>query len=896
MRINYVLLTFIGVAFLWANVCLGSNLDLPQASGASGNSNSGGKNEKKKKSGGFLGRLKKLFGGKHKPEEPEELDSSFGDIPKHHYDQSTEKSLSSKIDLDSEGVDYDGEYKSEDFDGSKSDRPLGPFGVSEDSVSGEYPQAQVESDRYDADSSAPTPKLPLGDYKEETTDLSDMGRYKSEEFPVPSDIDSEQAEESQKIPLVGDKTREMIESGVDDSTRPLAQDLLSIYDEKSEIPPRGVRIYQEDTEKEGSEGGSGFSSEIPLLNGYLISEGGKSEKSEVSMPEEKAEKSLPSIKSTKYDSEASKEDNSERPTKESEEHVSEESPENLPHLTEKSSHISEKTSSQLENSKQKNNHYESSYDNMIEELENSVSEYIKRNEESFSELPHETYDRLIKEAMEGGELAGSFDNSASKESEDISKPERKYNELSKTEKSDGLYEGGINLDDHGEKYPTVAQNKENEDEISEEDTVSDQSYSTGGSKKVFEDIKEVNTENVDDESEKLSEMSEKLQESEITEKMGERSNKGIPTSDNSSSKFKKIKTTFDSLFGQRKRDVDESKSFFGNENGEKTGEGFINNLLENEIKSEQETGDEENIGSEDRIGNEGNYEDMKGISEDKTSDVHQDANGNRVKMLIERFENENRVNKPSLITSPRNKLGFRDTEKSSPEKRSIDNLINFFELESIKNKEVMGTPLPKKNTNNYPKEVESADISEQKQEQTLVENSDGDNNQLKGGHFDSKEYNIGDISSETTKHLGSDEINDSDMEDIASNSFDAKSYSTEQSSNIDSEVSEKSPSLSSEGINRRLFNLYSILDGIEYSALPFPGRTFNDMAGGIEWALSLGKAVCEKSKVLFNPMLYPTLDGGIIKSPTKDERRKLMQSIDDMITDDILDIVSNNAS
>ncbi|KAK6588384.1 signal peptide containing [Cryptosporidium xiaoi] len=892
MRINYVLLiTFIGVAFLWANVCLGSNLNLPQASGASGYSNSEGKDKGKKK-GGFFSKLKKLFGGKDKQEQ----DQSLQEIPKHHYDQSTEQSSSSKIDLESEGVDYYGGYKSEDFDESKSDKPLEQFGVSEDSVSGEYPQAQVESDRYDADLSAPTPKLPLGEYKEEASDLSDMRHYKSEEFPLPSDIDSEQAEESQKIPLVGDATREVIESGVDDSTRPLAQDLLSLYDEKSEIQPRKVMIYQEDTEKEGSEGGSGFSSEIPLLNGYLISEGGKSEKSEVSMPKEKAEKSLTSMQSTKYVSEASKEDNSERPTKESEEHVSEESPENLSYLTGKSSHISEKISSQLENSKQKDNHYESSYDNMIEELENSVSEYIKRNEESFSELPHETYDRLIKEAMKGGSLAESSGDLASKESEDISKPESKYIELSKTENSDGLYEGGINLGDNGEKYPAIAQNKENEDNISEEDNVSDQSYSTGGSKRLFEDIKEVNTENVDDESEKLSETSEKLQESEITEKMGDRSNKGIPTSDNSSSKFQKIKTTFDSLFGQKKRDVDESKSFFGNESGEKTeGEGFVNSLLENESRSEQETGDEENIGGEERAWNEWNYEDVKGVSEDKTTDINQGPNENRVKMLIERFENENKVNKPSLITSPRNKLGFRDTEKSSPEKRSIDNLINFFELESIKNKEVMGTPLSKKNTNNYQKEVESADISEQKQEQTLVDNSDGNNNQINNDDFDSK-YNSGDVSLETTKNLGSDEINDSDMDDIDSNSFDAESYSTEQSNNINSEVSDKSLSSSNEGMGRRLLNLYSTLNGIEYSTLPFPGRSSNDMAGGIDWALSLGKAVCEKSKVLFNPMLYPTLEGGIIKSPTKDEKHKLMQSIDDMITDDILDIVSNNAN
>ncbi|KAH8740812.1 signal peptide containing protein [Cryptosporidium ryanae] len=849
MRINYILLiTFIGLVFLEPNICLGRNLSQLKSSGTSENP------ESTKKGRGILDRIKKFFGIKSDDqEELEQSDKDVGSVSKHDYDFSIGQESSRKSYLGSDS-DYSESQKGDEFEESKSDKSLKELGAEDDSVGDKYPQTGSSSE-YGEDLSAPIPRIELRDYKEETADSAETEYERSRErYPEPKDSDLEEGEEeSKRDSLVEYDDKKLKETKIVDSGRIEDKDLLSIYDEKSG-PSRGIVVYSKDDSETLDD-----LTEIPRLSAYLESEEDK-ELSKLSTSGEKTDKSLSLEKSIQ---------------------------ENILDLAEKSPQISEKVSSESEKSRQKDNHYESSYDNAIDGMEDSISEYKKKSEDSLSELPHETYDRLIREAMQSGLVELS---EKTKPKEEKSKSESKYGEIQEKEKTEDMYGEEINFSNYSERYPRISQGKDDGNDVSEEEA-DESAVPTLRIKKLSENVLEdLNTENIDDESEKVSEISEKAQDTETSQRGAERSSTQVLGSDKSASTFaNKFRTMFNNLKVVKSHNAYESKGLSEKENLEHEDENVINDL-----SLEHETDNVNNL--REKLGYEGSQGQSKETTEGENPDEslgndlseYPNVNEGRVKMLIRHFENENKVSKPTLIVSPRNKLGIRDTEKSSPEKKSIDSLINFFEYENIKNRneKLIGMPLSSRNRNKYLKKEDSADNNEQ-QKEVLLEKSSRYTNKLGSGYSESKEYSDTGYESEHTAYDKSVK-SDLDLEDIV---LDQQSTQSDRDSN--SEVSDESLSFPTGDMNRKLFNVYSTSDGIEYSVLSFPNYNSGELAGGLEWAFNLGKSVCNKSDVLLSPKLYPTLEDGIVKSPMRQEKQKLMQTIDSATADEILDLVLN---
>ncbi|OII75277.1 retinitis pigmentosa GTPase regulator-like protein [Cryptosporidium ubiquitum] len=511
------------------------------------------------------------------------------------------------------------------------------------------------------------------------------------------------------------------------------------------------------------------------------------------------------------------------------------------------------------------NHYDASYDSNLEEIEKSISEYRDKFSENFSdELPHETYDRLLNEALNhesqstlssekekslrdeenfGSERSESSSTIPKKETSEIEKYlEETANarmEESEASTADPEERETIDLNESSSKYASQGVTEEEPEDLEDYLVGVDIKVPMSSEHSVKSDIKSdhISTEYdrektksatspLQEQEQELESEKESEQEFEEASKSAEESTQPSEKSTGFISRLSNSLRNFISSFGDSKKEPSVSVS---------KKEESIQVPFEETQKPIVESSEKEEI---------------------EESEELPDPNKSRVKMLIERFERENARNMPVPIGVPRNRLGLRDTERNTP-KKNVDSLINFFEAEDIKAKE----------------EAKRYQESKQKREMSRAESSVL---QLQ----ENPEEDLGEIQTENTKIEESPESGEEREAEIM------RSINGEPSSelsNVGSETSVVSQNLDYDESQEEL-SLPLIIPSID-------GQ--HELAGGLIWALGVGKYVCN-SKTSPAKFIFPPLSSNVLVSaPNQEQITKLLQLSGSEVSEMIADLVSS---
>lgn len=512
------------------------------------------------------------------------------------------------------------------------------------------------------------------------------------------------------------------------------------------------------------------------------------------------------------------------------------------------------------------NHYDASYDSNLEETEKSISNYRNKFSENFSdELPHETYDRLLNEALNHesqADLLSEKENSLRNEdysgSENVENSETLPKEASGIENyledtvnsnienseastADPEEREIINLNEESSKY--ASQNGIEEEPEDLEDflvgvdikapTTSEYSmkshfksenipteYDRERSKTVTQPVQKY-----EQEQEQGSE-SDKESEREFDEvsKNTEESTKPSEKSTGFMSRFSNSIKNFMSSFGSSKREPSVSKEESIQIPFEETQEVTVRSPEKKEIEESEEL---------------------------------PETNKNRVKMLIEHFERENALKMPTPIDVPRNKLGLRDTESTT--KKNVDNLINFFEAEDIKAKE----------------EARRYQETKKKREMARVESSFGKSQEA-------SEEDLEEFLLENTRNEESPESGEEREGEIM------KAINGEPLS----EVSEPEPEPESSTISQN-FDYDESQEELSLPAIIPSIDEQDELAGGLIWALGVGKYVCNPKNDLTKFISSPLSSNVLVSAPSQEQITKLLQLSGGEASEMIMDLVSS---
>ncbi|CUV08083.1 unnamed protein product [Cryptosporidium hominis] len=526
------------------------------------------------------------------------------------------------------------------------------------------------------------------------------------------------------------------------------------------------------------------------------------------------------------------------------------------------------------------NHYDASYESNLEEMEKSVSEYRAKFSEDFSdELPHETYDRLLNDALKheasmpsnnqekiksDGEYSGSEHSEKSKTSqkEEVSGIE-KY-----LEDTDDSKEGSeastadledrttITLDEGMPKYSSQEAATEEEPEDLEDFLANtDIKVPEASELSIKNDMSaRVPSEYIREKSRSATEPLQMQEQESGSEKEFEQESEGEPKQDTekeserefdeskeTSSKIEESSKPLEKSTGIISRISDSFKNFISSFGGSK--------------KESEVTNKEESVSVPAEESQKEAVESSVKEESEKPEELP-DNNKSRVKMLIEHFEKENARNVPAPIGVPRNRLGLRNTEGSS-EKKNIDSLINFFENEDIKAKE---------EANKYKESIKKREMSR----------TEGSVRQLEQiPEEDLEEVQLESINVEESPESGEERegeimraINGEQPSEISR--VDSEGSDFTQTSNFDEPQEELSVPIA-------IPNIYE------------EGK----LAGGLAWALGVGKYVCN-SKSAFSSLISPTLSKNLLVSaPSQEQMAKLLRLSGGEASDIIMDLVSS---
>ncbi|KAL3126764.1 signal peptide containing protein [Cryptosporidium hominis] len=526
------------------------------------------------------------------------------------------------------------------------------------------------------------------------------------------------------------------------------------------------------------------------------------------------------------------------------------------------------------------NHYDASYESNLEEMEKSVSEYRAKFSEDFSdELPHETYDRLLNDALKheasmpsnnqekiksDGEYSGSEHSEKSKTSqkEEVSGIE-KY-----LEDTDDSKEGSeastadledrttITLDEGMPKYSSQEAATEEEPEDLEDFLANtDIKVPEASELSIKNDMSaRVPSEYIREKSRSATEPLQMQEQESGSEKEFEQESEGEPKQDTekeserefdeskeTSSKIEESSKPLEKSTGIISRISDSFKNFISSFGGSK--------------KESEVTNKEESVSVPAEESQKEAVESSVKEESEKPEELP-DNNKSRVKMLIEHFEKENARNVPAPIGVPRNRLGLRNTEGSS-EKKNIDSLINFFENEDIKAKE---------EANKYKESIKKREMSR----------TEGSVRQLEQiPEEDLEEVQLESINVEESPESGEERegeimraINGEQPSEISR--VDSEGSDFTQTSNFDEPQEELSVPIA-------IPNIYE------------EGK----LAGGLAWALGVGKYVCN-SKSAFSSLISPPLSKNLLVSaPSQEQMAKLLRLSGGEASDIIMDLVSS---
>lgn len=254
----------------------------------------------------------------------------------------------------------------------------------------------------------------------------------------------------------------------------------------------------------------------------------------------------------------------------------------------------------------------------------------------------------------------------------------------------------------------------------------------------------------------------------------------------------------------------------------------------------------------------------EGPAEERSAEP-QDVSKNRVKALIERFEREKIHKVPAQIGVPKNRLGLRDTEKSSG--RRIDSLINFFEGEDIKARE----------------EARRSKEIRRRQEPSRAEGDSAQ--QLR----EAREESLRDVPLETLRVEETPESGEEREAEIMKAISGGESSFKDSSETVVVEPESSAPYYVSEGEEE---------EGSQQEELALPAMVPSlegemGLAGGLVWALGVGKYVCN-SKVPFSRAISPVLsDGVLVLAPTEEQAAMLLHLSQGEVSEAIMDLVSS---
>ncbi|KAF7455972.1 retinitis pigmentosa GTPase regulator-like protein [Cryptosporidium felis] len=496
---------------------------------------------------------------------------------------------------------------------------------------------------------------------------------------------------------------------------------------------------------------------------------------------------------------------------------------------------------------QGDNHFDASYESNLEEMEKSVTSYRdKFNEKDLEELPHEVYDRMLKEALSpksqseyppeksrSVEVPEKLDTSINAPDNDISEVE-KYLEGSLlpgkaseavseySEKSDKTI---IDLGEKEPKYPV----RESSD-IGPED---------------FEDFlveKDIRVSEPLEEYTENKSGSERISSENIVDSTSAPEVEGESISEGSSGNEETSKQAENSP-GLVSRVADAFRNFTSIFKGKES------SPSQKEHSAPTSTEEKEIVLEEPE----------KEQSEQPLSIP--EVNKSRVKTLIEQFERENPLNKPIPTQIPRNRLGLRNIGNSGPEK-NIDNLINFFEKEDIKARE----EAQRYNESKQRKLLQKLEGPIQPQKET-------DSEPLKEPNLEESEIEGIPESSERREEDTTEVIGIGD-------------FATEDSLGMSQERSGVLTSADEDEIQED-FSLPVTIPSIDDQ---------NGLVGGVSWALSIGKYLSSGKNFLPKPASFKLSDGVLILAPSGEQIKKLLQLSEEEVSSTIMELVASTIS
>ncbi|KAJ1606954.1 signal peptide containing protein [Cryptosporidium canis] len=530
-------------------------------------------------------------------------------------------------------------------------------------------------------------------------------------------------------------------------------------------------------------------------------------------------------------------------------------------------------------------HYDASYESKIEDMEKSISEYrAKYSDSSSDELPHETYDRLLNEALNNEQRASSIPDAESShvvennlESENVEKSERsvkgettgieKYLEESseaegtKTEASNSKENETIDLNESSARYSSQRIGEEPEEleefligadirapvdsEHSEKSGVDTEIPSENSIEKSMKEMESMYEHETEQPSEQEQEIEPVAAKSEQAEEDSRDSEEGSIKPENSAGFMSRASNAFRnfiSSFGNSNKDSSVESSRESSKGA--SGEASLEPSVSLQEASKPAYSDEIHQSAVEGSESEENAEESMNM---------QDTNKSRVKMLIERFEKENMRSAPTPIGVPKNKLGLRDTEGGA--KKNIDSLINFFESEDIRAKE----------------EARKSQESKLKREESKSENS-------------IPLFNVApeeDLAESQQERMYSEETPESGEEKEIEIMRSINGESSSMESEIEAEKSRSVRAFSEEGSQKEL-DLSFMLPGIEER---------NGLAGGFMWALGVGKHVCNLKSPLAKATFPVLANNVLVSAPSEEQILKLLQLSGNKVSESIMDLL-----
>ncbi|KAJ1606636.1 signal peptide containing protein [Cryptosporidium canis] len=542
-------------------------------------------------------------------------------------------------------------------------------------------------------------------------------------------------------------------------------------------------------------------------------------------------------------------------------------------------------------------HYDASYESKIEDMEKSISEYRAKYSDSFSdELPHETYDRLLNEALNNEQRASSVPDAESShvsennlEPENVEKSEtsvkgetsgiEKYLDESpeaegtKTEVSNSKENETIDLNESSARYSSQRIGEEPEEleefligadirapvdsEHSEKSGVDAEIPSENSRERSMKEMESMYEHETEQPSEQEQEIEPVAAKSEQVEESSRDSEEGSRQPENSAGFMSRASNAFRnfiSSFGNSNKDSSVESSRESSKGASREASGEASREPSGEPSGEPSVSVKE--ASKPAYSDEMHQSAVEGSESEENAEESmnmQDTNKSRVKMLIERFEKENMRSPPTPIGVPKNKLGLRDTEGGA--KKNIDSLINFFETEDIRAKE----------------EARKSQESKLKREESKSEDS-------------IPSFNVApeeDLAEAQQERMYSEETPESGEERETEIMRSINGESSSRESEIEAEKSRSFQTFSEEGSQEEL-DLPFMLPGIEER---------NGLAGGLMWALGVGKHVCNLKSPLAKATFPVLADNVLVSAPSEEQILKLLQLSGNEVSESIMDLL-----